>query len=180
MTGRFPPETENPAPEIESELIVTAAVPLEVNVTDFVTAVPTETFPNASDVELSVTAGTAAFSCSAKLFDDEFALAVRLAVCVVLTEATVAVNDAVLAPEVTVTLPGTVTELELLASATPRVDVAAELSVTVQDVDAAPVKELPAHDSALTEGVMLDDVEAFNWMFVLAVTDPCEPVSLTV
>lgn len=47
---------------IESELIVTAAVPLEVTVTDFETDVPTVTLPNASEVVLSVNAGTAAFS----------------------------------------------------------------------------------------------------------------------
>lgn len=60
MTGRLPPETENPVPEIESELIVTAAVPLEVKVTDFETDVPTETLPNATEVELNVRPGAAA------------------------------------------------------------------------------------------------------------------------
>jgi hypothetical protein len=63
--GKFPPETEKPVPEIESELMVTAAVPLEVAVTDFVTAVPTATLPNDREVELRLNAGTAAFSCSA-------------------------------------------------------------------------------------------------------------------
>lgn len=41
-----------PVPEMESELIVTGIVPVEVTVTDFVTAVPTDTFPNANDVAL--------------------------------------------------------------------------------------------------------------------------------
>jgi hypothetical protein len=62
VVGKLPPETENPVPEIESELIVTAAVPLEVTVTDCETAVPTVMFPNDSEVELSVRAGTAALS----------------------------------------------------------------------------------------------------------------------
>jgi hypothetical protein len=65
VAGKLPPETENPVPEIESELMVTAAVPLEVTVNDFVTAVPTETLPNASDVALKLNAGTAAFNCIA-------------------------------------------------------------------------------------------------------------------
>jgi len=118
VAGKLPPKTENPVPEADPESIVTGAVPLEVKVTDFVTAVPTETFPNASDVVLIVNAGTEAFSCRAKLFEVEFALADTIAVSVVLTEATVAVNDAVLAPDATVTLAGTVTALALLDSVT--------------------------------------------------------------
>jgi hypothetical protein len=62
VAGKLPPETENPVPEIESELIVTAAVPLEVTVTVFATAEPTVMFPNDNEVELRVRAGTAAFS----------------------------------------------------------------------------------------------------------------------
>jgi hypothetical protein len=62
VAGRFPPETENPVPVVESELIVTAAVPLEVTVTDFVTAVPTATLPKSSEVAFRVSAGVAAFS----------------------------------------------------------------------------------------------------------------------
>ena len=57
MAGKFPPATEKPVPEIESELMVTGAVPLEVNVTDWVTAVPTETFPKVSEVTLALSAG---------------------------------------------------------------------------------------------------------------------------
>lgn len=62
MTGKLPPATENPAPEIESELIVTAEVPLEVTVMDFETAVPTATLPNASELALRLRAGAAAFN----------------------------------------------------------------------------------------------------------------------
>ena len=118
VTGRLPPETENPVPEIESELIVTAAVPLEVRVTDFEAELPTETFPNASEVELNVRAGADAFNCKAKLLEEALALAVRVTVCVPLTEFTFAVNDDEVAPEGTVTLLGTVTALLPLATAT--------------------------------------------------------------
>ena len=65
MAGKVPPETEKPVPEIESELTVTATVPLEVAVTDFVTAVPTVTLPNDREVALRLKAGTAAFNCIA-------------------------------------------------------------------------------------------------------------------
>ena len=118
MTGRLPPETENPVPEIESELRVTAAVPLEVRVTDFDAELPTETFPNASEVELNVRAGADAFNCKAKLWEEVLALAVRVTVCELVTDFTLAVNEAVVAPEATVTLLGTVTALLPLATAT--------------------------------------------------------------
>lgn len=76
MTGRFPPETENPVPEIESELSVKEPVPLDVTVTDWDTAVPTDTLPNASDVALNVSAGVAALSCRATLFEPAVKVAV--------------------------------------------------------------------------------------------------------
>ena len=64
VTGNPPPDTENPAPVIASELIVTATVPLDVTVTDFVTAVPTATLPNASEAVLRLNEEVAAFNCS--------------------------------------------------------------------------------------------------------------------
>ena len=79
MTGKFPPETVKPVPEIVSELIVTATVPVDVTVTDFVTAVPTATLPNDREVALGLNVGVAAFSCSEKLFDELFSLAVIVA-----------------------------------------------------------------------------------------------------
>ena len=157
MAGKLPPKTANPVPEIESDWMVAATVPLEVTVTDFVTAVPTETLPKASEVALRLRAGVAAFSCIAKLCDEEFALTANVAFCAVLTEATFAVNDVVDVPEATVTLAGTVTALSLLATLTPRPpDGAAELSDTVHAVVAAPVKELLPHENALIEGANAD------------------------
>ena len=165
---------------IESELMVTAAVPLEVKVTDLVTAVPTETLPNDNDVALRLNAGTAAFSCIAKALDAPFALAAIVADCEVLTEATFAVNDAVEAPEATVMLVGTVTALLLLATVTPRPpDGAAELSETEQVVVLAPVKELPPHESALIEGAK-SDADPLKLMVVVLEDVPCVAVSVTV
>ena len=156
MAGKPPPQTEKPVPEIESELIVTAIVPLEVIVTDFVTAVPTATLPNDSDVADRVNAGVAAFSCKAKFCDEPFSFAVTVAVCAVLTEATVAVKAAVDAPAGTDTLAGTVTELLLLASDTPRPPVGAGPDkLTVHPSAREPVIELLVQDNALTVGVVV-------------------------
>ncbi len=82
------------------------------------------------------------------------ALTVTIAVCVVLTEATFAENDALDAPEGIVTLAGTVTELLLLATATLMpVEGATELRDTVHDVVPAPVNEMLLHDNVSIVGV---------------------------
>jgi hypothetical protein len=134
-------------------LTVTAAVPVEVTVTDFVTGVPTATLPNANEVALRLRAGVAALSRIAKLFDDASALAETVAACEVVTEATFAVNDVVEAPEATVTPVGTVTALLLLATVTlTPVEGAAALSDTLHVVVPAPVKEVLPHEKALIEG----------------------------
>lgn len=57
VAGILPPEIENPAPLIDREVIVAAAVPVEVAVTDLVTDLPTATLPNASDEVLRVSDG---------------------------------------------------------------------------------------------------------------------------
>ena len=180
MAGKLPPETENPVPVIESELIVTATVPLEVTVTDFVTAVPKATLPNDSDVALRLNAGVAAFSCIAKLCDEEFSLTATVAFCAVLTEATFAVNDVVDAPEATVTLAGTVTALSLLATDTLRPpEGAAELSDKEHAVVPAPVKALLPHENALIEGAD-GDAEPLRLIDAVSDTVPCVAVSVTV
>lgn len=62
VAGVLSPVTENPEPEIESELMVTGAVPLEVTVMDLETAVPIDTLPNEREVALRVRPGTEAFN----------------------------------------------------------------------------------------------------------------------
>ena len=151
--GELPPVTETRVPAVESELIVAGAVPLEVGLTDRVTAVPVDTLPEASEVALALNAGVAALSCSAKLFEVEFVLADNVAVCTLITDEIVAVNEAEDAPDATVTLAGTATALLLLATVTPvPPDGAAALNVTVHGADPAPVNELPPQESALTVG----------------------------
>jgi hypothetical protein len=117
VSGKVPPDAVKPVPETESELIVTATLPFDVTVTDLVTAVPTDTFPNARDVVLRLSEATAVFRVIAKLFEDAFAVAVTVAVCAVLTDDALAEKEAVDAPAATVTLDGTATALVLLASA---------------------------------------------------------------
>ena len=180
VAGRLPPDTENPAPEIESELIVTATLPLEVNVTDLVTAVPTDTLPNASDVVLRLIAGTAAFRVSATLLDEAFAVAVSVAVCAVVTDDICAGNEAEEEPAVIVMLVGIDTALVLLASATlVPPDCAALLSETVQVVVPAPVNVLLPHVNEEREGATIAP-DALSLMEVFLDVDPCVAVSVTV
>jgi hypothetical protein len=179
VAGKLPPETENPVPVIESELIVTAAVPLEVTDTDFVTAVPTATLPKESEVTLRLTAGIAAFNCNAKLCDEPFALAETVADCDALTDATLAVKAAADAPEATVTFAGRVTAVLLLATLTLKPpDGAAEVSKRVHVVDPAPVNELVAHERVLIEGKGAD-AAPLRLIDVVFETDPCVAVNVT-
>jgi hypothetical protein len=104
-------------------------------------------------VALTLSVGTAAPSDRAKVFATLPALAVRVAVCAVLTEETVAVKVAVVAPAATVTEVGTVTAELLLARLTVKPPVgAAAFSVTVQLSVPAAVMELLAQLSALSTG----------------------------
>jgi hypothetical protein len=152
VIGKVAPTTENPAPEMDPLVTVTGAVPEEVTVTDFVTAVPVGTFPNAIEGALRLKAGVAAFSCKAKLLEELFEVAVIVAICMVLTDATFVVKEADDAPDATVTLAGTVTAPRLLERATTwPPEGAAELNDTEHAVDPAPVNELLPHVSALTE-----------------------------
>ncbi len=78
------------------------------------TDVPSATFPKDREVALRLNAAVAAFNCSATLFEEELAPAVKVAVWAVLTEATLAVKEALEVPDATDTLAGTVTALLLL------------------------------------------------------------------
>jgi hypothetical protein len=117
VAGKVPPEIEKPDPEIESELIVKGAVPLEDTVTDCDTAVPTATLPNVSEAALRLIPGVpvvAGDSVMLNVFATRPALAVMVAVCAVLTPITVALNPVLVVPAFTVMLAGTVTAALLL------------------------------------------------------------------
>jgi len=159
VTGKLPPDTEKPAPEIESALMDTGAVPFDVTVTDFVTAVPTETVPNASEDVLRPRDGVPVedpdpLSLIAAVFDVDPWVAVRVTVCEAVTAATVARNVVLLAPEGTVTEAGTAMAVLLLARLTARPVVgAAALSATVQLSVPAPIIDVLEQLRLEREGV---------------------------
>jgi len=137
-------------------LTVAVTVPLEVTVTDFDTAVPTATLPNDRDVALKLNAGVAAFSCSDTARDVLPVVAVSVADCALVTEATFAVNAAAVAPAATDTVAGTVIELLLLAMETFKPPVGAGPDkLTVHPSAREPVIELLVQDNALTVGVVV-------------------------
>ena len=106
-------------------------------------------------------------------------LAVSIAVCDELTEATVAANEVAVAPAATVTLAGTVTAVLLLAMEIVwPVEGADALSVTVHVVELAPVNELTRHDSEPTPGAIEDDDdEELTLIETEAEAEPCEAVN---
>jgi hypothetical protein len=134
-------------------LMVTGAVPVEVNVTGSVDAEFTVTLPNAKLGSLMVNVGTfaaVAFSCKAKVLETPLALAVSVTDCAVVTEDTVAVNPALVAFAGTNTAAGTATAALLLVrpTLTPPLP-AAGLSVTVQASLPDPVIDALLQESAL-------------------------------
>jgi hypothetical protein len=131
-------------------LMVNAAVPLEVSVTDCAVGVLRFALPKERLPALTVIAGTDAFSCSANEVEALPAPAVSVAVCAEVTAEAVAVNAALLAPAATVTVAGTVTAELLLARLTliPPLG-AAPFSVTVQESLDAPVIEEFVQETAL-------------------------------
>jgi len=174
VTGKLPPETEKPVPEMESALIETGAVPLEVTVTDLVTAVPTETLPNAKDEELRLSAGVPTeeldpLSLMVVVLVVDPCVALSVTLCEAVTAATVATKVTLFVPAATVTDAGTVTAELLLARLTAKPVLGAEpLNDTVQLSVPAPIIEELAQVSPEREGdpfeplpcslVVLDDV----------------------
>jgi len=134
-------------------LTVTAAVPVEDRVRDWVAGEFRSTSPKAMVVAFTLSVGTPALSVRARVFDTLPALAVRVAVCAVLTDETVAVKLAVVEPAATVTEAGTVTVELLLARLTVNPPVAAAaFRVTVQLSVPDPVNEPLVQLSPLSTG----------------------------
>jgi len=153
VRGKVAPETVNPLPLTAAALTVTAAVPVEDRVRVCVVAVFTFTLPKDKLDELTLSVGTAAPSCRAKVSATPLALAVRVVVCTVLTEETVAVKLAVVEPAATVTEAGTVTDELLLARFTVNPPVAAAaFRVTVQLSVPDPVNDPLVQLSPLNTG----------------------------
>jgi hypothetical protein len=106
----------------------------------------TFTLPKLRLDELTARLGTAAFSWSVNVFTTFPALAVRVAVCDVLTAETVAVKLVLVAPAGTVTAAGTATAESLLARFTVKVLLGAALSVTVHASVPVPVIDELLHE----------------------------------
>lgn len=101
-----------------------------------------------------------AFSCIASVAELPPAVAVRVAVCAVVTLEAVMVKPARVPPACTVTDPGTVTAVLLLARVTVRLLPAAALRVTVQATLAGPVIETWSQDNETGAGVVRSVDEA--------------------
>ena len=130
------------APEL-FEVAVLLVAPLRVTVTpDIAGAIVPEMLQVAGGV-----------TPRAKVWDAPLYVAVRVAVIGLDTDATVAVNVAVVAPAATVALAGTVTLALLLDNATtdPPVDAAA-LRVTVQAAEPGAVTLDGLHESPVSDG----------------------------
>jgi hypothetical protein len=150
VTGTVIPVIVKPVPVSVAALTVTAAVPVDVKVTDCAAAADfTFILPNATVLELMCSVGTAALSCRAKVFATLPALAVSVATCAVRLDEAVAVNVVLVAFAGTVTVAGSVTAELLLAKPTLSPPLpAAAFRVTVQVSVPDPVIEVLVQLSA--------------------------------
>jgi hypothetical protein len=147
VNGKFTPDMLKPTPVSVPALMVSGAVPEEVRVTDCgVAAVFTGTLLNARlpvlRLRVGVGGGALAFNSRAKLLESVPTVAVRAAVCVVVTGAAVAEKVTLVALAGTVTVAGRVTAAVLLErlTLTPPIP-AVSLRFTVQELVPAPVIE---------------------------------------
>lgn len=144
----------NPVPVTVPALTVTAPVPVDDRVTDCVVGVFTFTLPKAMLVELRLSVGTVEPSCNAKVAGAPKALADNVAVCVEVTEETVALKLVLVAPAATMTEAGTVTAALLLARLTGIPALAAAVfNVTLQLSVPALAMDPLLHVNALTFGI---------------------------
>lgn len=160
VSGKLAPETLKPLPVTAAPLTVTGAPPSDVKVSDWVAGTFNSTLPKATLVAFTPSADPDPPSWMAKLSATLPAVAVRFAVCALLTEATLTIKLTLVAPAGTVTEAGTVTALLSLASKIVNrfpdgavLNVAVQLSVPALVIDAlvqlSPVScghvELPSH-----------------------------------
>src|ERR1039458_114709 len=141
--GKGPPDMVKPVPLTAAALTVTAALPVDVRISDWVAGEFKFTSPKAIVVAFTLSVGPPALNCNAKVFATPPALAVRVTACAELTADTVAAKLPVADPAATVTVAGTITAELLLARFTANPPLAAAtFSVTVQLSVPAPVIEI--------------------------------------
>lgn len=128
-------------------------MPVEVRVTVCVVEVLTETLPKLTVDVLTPRVATAAFSVKANVCETPARVAVRVTVCPVETEATVAEKLALVAPAATLTEAGTVTAALLLARliANPPLPAAAFIVIVQASVPEPVIEEL-AQDNPVSAG----------------------------
>lgn len=127
------PDIVKPVPLSRPELMVTAAVPVDVNVTGSVDGVLSARLPNATLAGLMANVGTEAVNCREKFLATLPPVAVRITDCAEVTGDTLAMNVALIAFAGTRIVPGTATAALLLARLTLKPPLgAAAFSVTVQ------------------------------------------------
>ena len=80
MTGNGPPEIVKPVPLTAAALTVTAALPVDVRISDWVAGEFKFTLPKAIVAAFTLSVGTAAPNCNAKVLVALLALAVRVTV----------------------------------------------------------------------------------------------------
>lgn len=150
VTGKFIPDIENPEPLKVAELTVTEAVPVEVRVTDCVVGVPMTVLPNEMLVALMLSVEVPVVNWITKVSVTPPAVAVRVTLCWVLNDETVALKLALVALAGTVTELGTVIAELLLARFTvsPLLPAAAD-RLTVQATVPAPDMDPLLHVRAL-------------------------------
>ena len=151
VSGKLAPDMLKPAPVSVPALIVSGAVPEEDSVTDCgVAAVFNATLPKVRLLVLRLKVGVLALSARAKVLEMLPAVAVRVAVCAVVTEAIAAEKATPVEFAGTVTVAGRVTAGSLLESLTLSPPLpAAPLRVTVQASVPAPVTAPPVQERAL-------------------------------
>jgi hypothetical protein len=154
VTGTVTPETVKPVPATDAALTVTGDPPVEVRIKDCVDIVFRLTEPNATLVAFTVNVAAGGVSSTAYVLETPPALAVSITACAAVTDDTVAVKLALVAPAATVTVVGTVIAVLLLERLTfsPPVGAAA-FRVTVQTSVPAPVKDELPHVNALNAAV---------------------------
>jgi len=156
VTGNVAPDTENPAPVAVADFTVTLPDPVELSVSDWVVGLFNVVLPNEMLVAFTDSTAVPAFNCRLSDFDTLPVEAVSFTDCAVVTERTVAANDALFAVAGTFTVVGTVTVELLLARATLTPPVGAEPErLTLHASTRAPKIETLAHMSPLTVGAVV-------------------------
>jgi hypothetical protein len=148
VIGPLIPDSENPAPVIDTSLTVNAAVPEDVSVTVLPVEIFNASAPKATLVALSVIAGDEddGFNSSEYVSEIPFDVAVSVTVCGELAADTVAVNGSLVSWVHTYMAAGTWTDALLLLSVTFRMPDVLRFIVTVQVVVPAALNVRVLHD----------------------------------